>query len=157
MQAKLITTPLGKYVQVQWSGSNESGITPVGDRVLILPDGVDDAGLIALPPELAERMQQAAETGVLVSAGQDAWQWNSDRSRKYEGTKPDIGQRVIFERYAGSFQQGADGRRYRLMDDKCIGGLFEFADAKTTDQTWQERAQASTDALVMATKKLRSA
>jgi len=127
MQPKLVMTPLGQYTPVEWNGVNESGIQPVGDRVLILPDGASDQtqGGAYIPDDVVARMTEAAETGVLVAVGPDAWLWNSDRSRKYEGAKPQVGQRVIFERYSGSFQHAADGRRYRLMDDKCVGGLFE--------------------------------
>lgn len=132
MRPKLLMTPLGQYAPAKWSGVNESGIAPIGDRVLILPDSAADQteGGVFVTDEQRERMDQAAETGILVAMGQDAWLWNSDRTRKYEGTKPQVGQRVIFERYAGSFNHAADGRRYRLMDDKCVAGLFEMAEVE---------------------------
>ncbi len=131
MQPKLLMTPLGQYAPAKWLGVNESGITPVGDRVLILPDSAAEStsGGVYITEEQQERMTAAAETGILVAVGPDAWLWNSDRTRKYEGEKPKVGQRVIFERYAGSFNHAADGRRYRLMDDKCVAGLFEMAEA----------------------------
>ena len=128
MSPKLVMTPLGQYAPAQWSGANTSGIRPIGDRVLILPDGAAEqtSGGVELPEDLVDRMTQAAETGVIVAMGPDAWLWNSDRTRKFEGEKPRVGQRVIFERYAGSFQHGPrDGRRYRLMDDKCVGGELD--------------------------------
>jgi co-chaperonin GroES (HSP10) len=132
MQLKLIMTPLGQFKPAEWDGTNESGITPVGDRVLILTDesAEETAGGIVITDEMRERHSQAAETGVLVAMGDDAWLWNSDRSRKYEGAKPEVGQRVIFDRHAGQYHTGNDGRRYRLMDDKCVGGLFQVAQAK---------------------------
>jgi co-chaperonin GroES (HSP10) len=65
---------------------------------------------------MVDRMSEAAETGTLIAIGSKAWAKSSDE-------KPEVGQRVIFEKYAGSYQWGADGRRYRLMDDRCIGGL----------------------------------
>lgn len=129
----LLMTPLGHYAPAEWDGENTSGITPMGDRVLILPDGAasETAGGISVTDEMQARMSEAAETGILVALGEDAWLWNSDRSRKYEGAKPQPGQRVIFERYAGSYHHAGDGRKYRLMDDKCVGGLFDLSMAKT--------------------------
>ena len=125
MKPKLVMTPLAPYQHAKFSGKNESGIIPIGDRVLILPDDAADktAGGIMFDDTLKERNSLAAETGVLVAVGNGAWFWNSDRTRKFEGVRPEVGQRVWFERYAGSVQHGNDGRLYRLMDDKCIGGL----------------------------------
>lgn len=127
MKPKLLMTPLGQYEHVQWNGKNTSGITPIGDRVLILPDcavGVT-SGNVHIPQELQERMSMAAESGVLVAVGDGAWFWNSDRTRRFEGTRPTAGQRVYFERYAGAVHHGKDGKMYRLADDKVVGGLSE--------------------------------
>lgn len=125
MQPKLIMTPLGQYAPAKWEGANGSGIKPIGDRVLVLPDGAAEktAGNVFITEDQQERMSMAAETGVLVDMGDEAFKWNSDRSRLFEGSKPEVGQRVYFERYAGAVHHGKDGRLYRLIDDKCVGGL----------------------------------
>lgn len=124
MTPKLFTTPIGQYTAVIWNGTNESGIIPIGDRVLILPDAsAEQIGSIMLTDTKKDHTGRAAETGVIVGIGDGAWAYNSDRSRAFAGTKPTVGQRVFFERYAGSEQTGDDGRVYRLMDDKCIGGV----------------------------------
>lgn len=129
MRPKLLMTPLGAYMPVEWNGKNESGFKPIGDRVLILPDKAADetSGHVFVPEDIQERMTMAAETGVLVAMGESAWFWNSDRTRRFEGEKPVIGQRVRFERYAGAMHHGADGQRYRVMDDKCLSGVEELA------------------------------
>jgi co-chaperonin GroES (HSP10) len=126
MTPKVIRTPNGEFLPADWTGKNESGIEPFGDRILILGDtfAPESSGGIKWPDDLIERMTEAAETGVLVAVGSEAWAWNSDRTRRFEGEKPEIGQRIIFERYAGQYHFGADGRRYRIMDDRCVGGLF---------------------------------
>lgn len=122
-QPKLIT-PVGQFDLVVWIGRNTSGIQPFGDRVLILPDQASaQIGGIYVPPETIERIAEAAETGVLVAVGDAAWAWNSDRSRRYEGTKPEPGVRVYFERYAGAKFKGRDGLLYRLMNDTSVGGF----------------------------------
>ena len=125
MQPKLVMTPLGQYEPAKWDGKNKSGIRPIGDRVLVLPDAAAEhtSGNVFITEEMQERMSIAAETGILVEMGDEAFKWNSDRSRRFEGAKPEVGQRVYFEKYAGSTHHGRDGKRYRLIDDKCVGGL----------------------------------
>lgn len=121
----LITTPLAQYEPAQWNGKNESGIKPIGDRVLVLPDKapLKSTGGVIFTDQKQDIDGEAAETGVLIGIGEAAWKWNSDRTRPYDGTRPVIGQRIWFERYAGSKQYGKDGVAYRLMDDKCIGAV----------------------------------
>jgi co-chaperonin GroES (HSP10) len=124
-------TPLAQYVPAHWSGINESGISPIGDRVLVLPDKPVEKteGGVLLPDQRKDSDGMAAETGVLVAAGDTAWKWNSDRTRAYDGVKPQIGQRVWFERYAGAELTGADGIKYKLMDDRCIGAIADTSAA----------------------------
>jgi co-chaperonin GroES (HSP10) len=127
MQPKLIRTPQGHYVPVEWGGTNESCIEPFGERVLVLPDPFSPksaGGLLDFPEDLVERMSEAAETGILIAIGDAAWTRNADRTGTFVGKRPEIGQRIIFERYAGSYQFGADGKRYRIMDDRCVGGVI---------------------------------
>ena len=126
MEPKLLKTTVTEYRQANYKGLNLSGATPVGDRVLILPDLPVDttAGGIALPDNLVERHGMAAESGRLVALGDGAFYWNSDRTTRFEGIKPEPGQRVSFERYAGTLVLGDDGQMYRLMDDRCIGAIL---------------------------------
>lgn len=128
MEPKLVKTRLAEYVPAEFSGKNESGIHPVGDRVLVLPDQASktSSGLIHFTDEQISRNAEAAETGVIVEIGQEAFIWNSDRTRKWESAdKPKVGTRVAFDRYAGGFYHGKDGQMYRLMDDKCIGATAD--------------------------------
>ena len=125
LNKSVVLTPLAQYVPAEWSGKNESGIYPIGDRVLVLPDKAieETSGGILMTDQKRDTDGMAAETGVLVALGEAAWKWNSDRTRPFDGTRPEVGARVWFERYAGSIQYGMDGRAYRLMDDKCIGAV----------------------------------
>jgi co-chaperonin GroES (HSP10) len=102
---------------------NKSGIRPVEYKVLIRPD--EEKGFVELkgghklwkPDETKERDQHAAMEGVLVEASPLAFsydEWPEDSPR------PQAGDRVIFARYAGINTRGADGRDYRLMNDKDI-------------------------------------
>lgn len=116
-------TDVAVYRIVEHDGPNYSGLEPIGDRVLILPDQATDKshGGAYLDPLTVENFTDASETGVIVECGPDAFLWNGDRTRRWEGVKPKAGDRVCFERYSGQKHHSWDGQVYRLMDDKCIG------------------------------------
>ena len=123
MKEKLLSkTRIGQYVESAWDGENRSVHEPIGDSVLVLPDkaATKTAGGIELPDSMRETHSLAAESGVIVALGEGAWTWNRDRTRRFEGKKPVVGQRVSFERYAGTEIIGDDGEMYRSMSDGCI-------------------------------------
>jgi len=125
LNPKVLNVSRVEYLPAIYSGSNKSGVEPVGDRVLILPDMAmtKSQGNIALPDEVVERMQLSASSGVIIALGDDAFAWNSDRTRPFTGYKPKPGDRVHFEKYAGKEIVGDDGVKYRLCDDKAVGGV----------------------------------
>ena len=126
MQQKLLkSSQLGEFAPAEYNGENESGYEPIGDRVLVLPDEAASktSGGVELTPEFVERMTMAAETGVIVACGEDAFRWNFDRTRPWEAYKPRAGDRVYIQRYSGQVMLGEDGRFYRLMDFSCVGAL----------------------------------
>ena len=75
---------------------NDTGIQPVGYKVLIKVDGVEDksAGGIYLPDTTREREESANDKGLLVAVGEMAF-------ADWKGRKPVAGDRVVFEKYAG--------------------------------------------------------
>lgn len=128
MQPKLLKTDHAEYVEGKFSGKNESGFVPIGDRVLVMPDAAAQktSGGIDLPDSVIEKQAFASQTGVVVEMGEGAFKWNADRARVFEGKKPEVGSRVFFDRYAGGdIHRGRDGKMYRIMDDKCIGGFVK--------------------------------
>ena len=54
---------------------NGSGVTPRGDRVLVMPDVIEEktAGGIIIPQADRDKHQAAQMAGVLVAVGVDAW------------------------------------------------------------------------------------
>lgn len=134
MQPKLLKTPHGEFDPVIWNGTNESGIEPINDRVVVMPDQAagQSSGGVFLPDDLKERMDMASETGVIVAIGSEAFLFTAS-GRRWEGEKPQIGWRVWYERYAGSFHRGVDGRHYRIMDDRCVGARVGIVTAAVAE------------------------
>lgn len=121
---KLVKTDLAEYVRSEES-QNNSGYHPIGDRILIKVDesAMMTSGGVHLPDEIVYKQSMAAETGVIVAIGDAAFHWTFDRTREWHGRKPQVGERVYVERYAGRLLKGNDGRMYRVMDDKCVAAI----------------------------------
>lgn len=124
LQQPLLKTPQSEYIPAPFTG-NKSNYLPVGDSVMVRVDiaAPKSSGGIAITDNSVEMMQSAATTGVIVACGDEAFKWNTDRTRPFDGRKPIPGDRVIFEKYAGHRIFGEDRDEYRLMTDKCIGAF----------------------------------
>ncbi len=116
-----------EFAPAEYTGMNESGFDPVGDKVLVLPDSATDvtSGGIHLTSDMVERHTLAAETGVLVAVSDGAFLWHSDGS-KWTGYRPKSGDRIYMERYSGQVLLGKDGKLYRLMNSTCIGAIGSY-------------------------------
>ena len=98
-----------------------TGIRPVEYKVLIKPDAVEEktAGGIYLPHQAQEKEKYAKAEGVIVAVGAIAFtdpDWLD---------RPKVGDRVLYDKYAGAMVKGADGADYRLINDKEIGAVLE--------------------------------
>lgn len=126
METKLFKTELASYVPATWNGKNESGWTPIGDRVIILPDqAAEIIRGVHIPDEVKGRHALAAEAGCLIAAGEGAFKWNSDRVTPFEGRRPLPGERVNIHRYSGQTLMGKDGVLYRVLDSQEVGAVAE--------------------------------
>ena len=126
MKAKrIIKTKVGEYEAIEWDGVNRSGIYPVSREILVLVDQVPEktSGGIILTESVRDVNTAAVTTGVIVEYSPGAFQYGKD-GYGWSGPKPKKGERVLFERYAGVFEAGADGLMYRIMSDSAIGGLY---------------------------------
>jgi chaperonin GroES len=103
---------------------NTSGFIPIDLRVLVKPDPVKDrtAGGIILANAHVEREEHATDKGVLVAVGVNAW---SEASRANGFVAPQPGQRVAFAKYGGRLIEGADGEKYRIMNDEDVIAKLE--------------------------------
>lgn len=99
------------------------GLRPTGYSVLVALDVLEEktAGGIILPGQHKEREDSAAERGRLVAVSPIAFtgaDWT-------EQARPDVGAEVLFQRYAGNEFEGADGKKYRVMEDTDLKGVFD--------------------------------
>ena len=88
--------------------SNPSGITPVFDRIVILPLEVEEktaSGIIIATQETSEREQLANTTGEIIAVGEEV----------PEGVVS-VGMKVGYAKYAGLMYRGKDGRDYRMIN-----------------------------------------
>lgn len=108
--------------------SNESGINPVGWRILIRPQEVKEVskGGIILTTEISkEREQMGNTTGIVVAMGDECF---ADEPKPWCS----VGDKVIFAKYAGLLYKGKDGVHYRMINDKDITGTLD-ADVDLVD------------------------
>ena len=92
---------------------NESGITPAGHYILILPDPVEKktAGGIILANETIENRERDTTQGTLIATGLLGW-------REFGTGIPwaKVGDKVAFGKYAGRDMTGIDGKKYILAN-----------------------------------------
>lgn len=98
---------------------NASGMHPVEYKILIKPEETEQtsAGGIVLALKTTEREAMAQVRGKLIAVGGNAF---SD----WEGRVPSIGDSVWFAKYAGYTVKGADGKEYRLANDKDVAAII---------------------------------
>jgi co-chaperonin GroES (HSP10) len=109
---------------------NDSGLTPLEFFVLVEldPQEKKTAGGIILTENTQERDELAVQEGTLVAISPHAFSYAEDWP---EGSKPEVGQRVLFKRYAGTsggiHRKTVNGveRRWRLMNDKELIAIIE--------------------------------
>ena len=108
--------------------SNESGINPCGWRVLIKPQEINEVskGGIILTTEITkEREQMGNTTGIVIAMGTQCY---ADEPEPW----CQLGDKVIFAKYAGLVYLGKDGNQYRMINDKDITGTLD-ADVDLVD------------------------
>jgi co-chaperonin GroES (HSP10) len=102
----------------------EAGITPghglimYGFNVLVKPKAVEDKiGSIIIPDDHKDKLAYSVTEGELVAMSNAAFSYHDWP----EGTRlPQIGDRVVYNKYVGGKAEGNDGVEYRVMEDKEI-------------------------------------
>lgn len=119
---RLIKGLQAEYIPATWPGENTSGLRVFGNNVLVRMDecSSETTGGVMLLPEMVDRMNEASESGCIYAVGPGAFTIFDD-GRRWDGDRPEVGERVYVEKYAGIKAMGADGALYRVMSDRCIG------------------------------------
>jgi co-chaperonin GroES (HSP10) len=114
LQPRLIKGMQADYEPVFWDGRNLSGLIPYGPNVLVCMDRCSSvsSGGILLPDVPIDAMNEASVTGCIYAMGPEAFHGLVDR--------PQIGDRIYIEKYAGTKARGKDGLFYRVLDDSCV-------------------------------------
>jgi chaperonin GroES len=125
LEGRVITGDQREYAVADWDGANRSGWEPLDDKVIVLVDEhvEQTSGGVYVPEHIRQRQTMAAETGTLIALGPGAFVYDDDVRRTWIGRRPEPGDRVVFERYAGTLLDGEDGRQYRLMSQQSIGAV----------------------------------
>ena len=103
---------------------NKTGIEPVQYSVLIMVDDVDDqtSGGIFIPEHALEREQMGHDRGTLIAKSDMAFE-------EWYGTIPEVGDKIIFKKFAGTIIQHRDDRKvlgkYRLCNDKEVFAIIK--------------------------------
>ena len=102
-----------------------TGIEPTEYKVLIKVDEIKDksAGGLHLPESAISRDQTAHDRGILVAVSEAAF-----IGEAWPQTKPEVGDRIIFNKYAGSEIRHKPERNltqiYRLCNDKDVCAIL---------------------------------
>ena len=100
------------------------GFAPTEYNVLIIPPDRAEktAGNIFLSDETKDADFMAAQLGRLIAKSPIAFNYDDAWG---EAVQPKIGDIVWFARYAGTTLEGLDGRTYRIVKDRDIGGIVK--------------------------------
>ena len=101
---------------------NNSGLSPQGHYILILPEEVEKktASGIILVDETIENKQRDTTQGTLVAVGHIGWSEFGDGQPWAK-----VGDKVIYGKYAGRDMTGKDGKKYVLMNCEDILAVIE--------------------------------
>lgn len=98
----------------------------MGKNVLVMMDvcSPTTSGGIELPQNVVEQVTLAAESGIVVSVGSNAFRRHDDGT-VWDGEKLEPGDRVDIIKYSGVEIWGADGRLYRSMGYECVAAKLD--------------------------------
>lgn len=122
------------------------GFEPTEYNIVIAAEDAERVtkGGIILTDKIADQQGLASMRGRLVAVSPLAFNFDNwpDHARK-----PEVGDEIIFAKYAGTLQEGFDGREYRLCKDKDViavvrAPVVEVGRIDTTG--WVERSGIQT-------------
>ena len=94
-------------------------IEPIGFRVLVLPDVIEEKiGNIFIPEASKEQKKYAQIKATVVAVGLNAWE--EDKARAPSFVPPQKGDRILIQKYGGIDFECNDKQMYRLLNDQDI-------------------------------------
>lgn len=101
--------------------SNPSGLAPLGVAILIRPYQPErQVGKIVIPDNVQGRQAMVDSRAEVLAIGPNAWHDEPTPRCK-------VGDTVLVTQYAGFMASGADGKLYRLVNDRDIFCAMEAA------------------------------
>ncbi len=105
-----------------------AGFNPVEYNVVIAPavlnKTVGKLGLIHMAESSKDLLDMAVQVGRIVEISPLAFNY----ANWGESHSPQLGQLVWFAKFAGGIFEGVDGKEYRIVKDKDIGGVLPEID-----------------------------
>jgi co-chaperonin GroES (HSP10) len=104
---------------------NLSGIVPVEDKLLLLPDEPAEVIRGIHKPEQVQAQERMAQVrALLIATGGNCFE-------DWDGPIPEVGDRVMGVKYAGIFDiDGQDGRKYQICTARDIVAIITLEDYK---------------------------
>ena len=102
------------------ANKNTSGLIPLGHRILVLPEEVEEvtkSGIVIAVGTAKQREEMAQIFGTVVAIGPTCW---ADQAQK-DWAK--VGDKIIFGKYSGLLYTGDDGKEYRIINDLDVVAL----------------------------------
>jgi co-chaperonin GroES (HSP10) len=102
---------------------NKSGIVPIGYKVLLqMQEAIKEKtkGGIIIPDSVKEREDAASQIGIILDYGPAAFTIGTGDLPNEWNVKPEIGAKVLLNKYSGITVHGTDGNEYRIISDKEI-------------------------------------
>jgi chaperonin GroES len=103
--------------------SNPSGLTPCEYNIIVQLDPVVEktVGGIIIPESIKDRDKIANQEGTLVAVSPMAFTFEDWPA---QARKPQVGDRVLFSRYAGAIHE-RNGHEFRILKDSSIIAIVE--------------------------------
>ena len=94
--------------------TNNSGWSPTGRAVLVLPDSIiDKKSVLVLPKSITDRTKMMQDRATVIEVGPEAWIEESTARAK-------PGDRVILAAFSGYVLLGDDDKEYRFVNERDI-------------------------------------
>lgn len=106
---------------------NKSGIVPLSYKVLIKVNPIDEKtkGGIIIPTDTREKESVASQIATVIDKGPAAFTIGTGDLLNEWDIVPEIGAKILINRYAGIRLEGSDSEVYHIISDKEILAILK--------------------------------